>query len=103
MPAAPLPASSLAITFSGLAFRSMTVTWLLGACFVGSLGSTLFEAVTSAKLSSGVTAMLSGGPTTLTGGWVSAVTRGGGGLRLRAATASPGGLGTTLKTPGDFD
>src|SRR3989454_10389757 len=77
----------------------MTVTWLLGACFVGSLGSTLFEAVTSAKLSSGVTAILSGGPTTLTGAWISAVTRGGGALRSMTATLSGGGLGPTFTTP----
>src|SRR4030095_5149054 len=99
MPAAPMPASSVAMTFGGVAFRSMTVTRLSGVCFVLSLGSTLFEAVTSARLSSGITAMLSGGPTTLTGAWTSPITLGGDCLRSISDTVSGGGLGTTVTTP----
>src|SRR5216684_334842 len=98
-PDAPLPASRVARTFGGLALRSMTVTRLSGACLVGSLGSTLLDAVTRAKLSSGVTAMLSGGPTTLTGASTSAITRGGEALRSMTETVSGGGLGTTVTTP----
>src|SRR5207249_960559 len=99
IPAAPLPASSDAITFGGFAFRSMTVTRLSGACFVPSAGSTLLDAVTIARLSSGVTAMLSGGPTTLTGAGTSAITRGGEALRSMTETVSGGALGTTVTTP----
>jgi hypothetical protein len=40
IPAAPLPASSVAMTFGGLALRSMTETRLSGVCLVGSAGST---------------------------------------------------------------
>src|SRR6058998_3507410 len=99
MPDAPLPASRVAMIFSGLAVRSMTVTRLSGACLVGSLGSTLLDAVTRAKLSSGVTAMLSGGPTTLTGAWTSAITRGGEAFRSMTDTVSDGGFATTFVTP----
>src|SRR5213594_2637121 len=99
MPDAPLPASRVAMIFSGLAVRSMTVRRLSGACLVGSLGSTLLDAVTRARLSSGVTAMLSGGPTTLTGASISAITRGGEALRSMTETVSGGALGTTVTTP----
>ena len=77
----------------------MTVSSSLGVCFVGSLGSTLFDAVTSASPSSGVTAMLSGGPTTLTGAATSPMTRGGEALRSMIDTVSDGGLATTVTTP----
>src|SRR5439155_4288712 len=76
-----------------------TVTRLSGVCFVLSFGSTLFEAVTSARLSSGVIAMLSGGPTTLTGALTSPTTRGGDALRSITDTVSGGGSGTTVTTP----
>src|SRR5438128_11822319 len=99
MPDAPLPASRVAMIFSGLAVRSMTVRRLSGACLVGSLGSTLLDAVTRARLSSGVTATLSGGPTTLTGASTSAITRGGEALRSMTETVSGGALGTTVTTP----
>jgi hypothetical protein len=98
-PAAPRPASSVARTLGGLALTSTTLTWLFGVCFVRSLGSTLLEAVTSARLSSGVTAMLSGGPTTLTGAGTSPTIRGGAVLRSMTETVSGGGLGTTVTTP----
>src|SRR5438093_13758653 len=99
IPAAPLPASSVASTLGGFALMSITVTWLFGACFFGSLGSTLLEAVTMARLSSGVTATLSGGPTTLTGAGTSPITRGGEALRSMIDTVSAGGLCTTVTTP----
>src|SRR4030095_10494240 len=67
--------------------------------FVLSLGSTLFEAVTSARPSSDITAMLSGGPTTLTGAWTSPMTLGGDCLRSISDTVSGGGVGTTVTTP----
>src|SRR2546425_9359085 len=99
MPDAPLPASRVAMIFSGLAVRSMTVRRLSGACLVGSLGSTLLDAVTRARLSSGVTAMLSGGPTTLTGASTSAIPRGGEALRSMTGTVAGGALGTTVTPP----
>ena len=98
-PAAPLPAFSEASTLGGVALRSMTVTSSLGACFVGSVGSTLLEAVTSASPSSGVTPILSGGPTTLTGAATSPTTRGGEALRSMIDTVSDGGFATTVTTP----
>src|SRR5918996_2182847 len=99
IPAAPLPASSVASTFGGFALRSMTLTRLSGVCLVGSAGSTLLEAVTRARPSSGVTATLSGGPTTLTGAGTSPTTRGGAVLRSMTATVSGGALGTIFTTP----
>src|SRR6185503_6174175 len=99
MPAAPLPASSRASTVGGFALMSITVTWLFGACFLGSAGSTLLDAVTIARPSSGVTATLSGGPTTLTGAGTSPTTRGGEALRSMTDTVSDGGFGTTVTTP----
>src|SRR5713226_5616707 len=99
MPDAPLPASRVARTFGGLALRSMTVRRLSGACLVGSLGSTLLDDVTRARLSSGVTAMLSGGPTTLFGARTSPMTFGGLDLRSMTATVSGGGFGTTFTLP----
>src|SRR5439155_1538096 len=77
MPAALLPASSVAMTAGGDAFRSMTDTRVSGTVLVGSLGSTLLDEPTSARLSSGVSATLRGGPTTLPGAAISATTRGG--------------------------
>src|SRR2546428_227519 len=53
MPAALLPASSVAMTAGGDAFRSMTDTRVSGTVLVGSLGSTLLDEPTSARLSSG--------------------------------------------------
>ena len=87
------------MTRGGLALRSMTDTRLSGVCLVGSLGSTLADAVTRARLSSGVIATLSGGPTTLTGAFTSATTRGGLALRSMIATVSDGALGTTFTVP----
>src|SRR2546430_17232141 len=65
MPAALLPASSVAITAGGDAFRSQTETRVSGTVFVGSPGSTLLDDPTRARLSSGVSATLSGGATPL--------------------------------------
>src|SRR4029453_5267924 len=98
-PAAPWPACRVASTLGGFALRSMTLTWLLGACLVASVGSTLFDAVTSARLSSGVTAPLSGGPATLTGAGTSPITRGGEAFRSMIDTVSGGALPTTVTTP----
>src|SRR2546430_4260863 len=64
MPAALLPASSVVMTAGGDAFRSMTDTRVSGTVLVGSLGSTLLDEPTSARLSSGVRATLRGGPPT---------------------------------------
>src|SRR5204863_38172 len=72
---------------------------LSGACLVGSFGSTLIAAVTSASDSSGVIATLSGGPTTLPGASTSPRTFGGHALRSMIVTVSGGGLGTTFTTP----
>jgi hypothetical protein len=99
MPAAPLPASSVAMTRGGLALRSMTETWLLGTCLVGSFGSILFDAVTSARPSSGVMATLSGGPATAAGACTSATTRGGVVLRSMIEMVSGAGFGSTFTTP----
>src|SRR2546430_6579686 len=60
MPAALLPASSVAITAGGDAFRSMTETRVSGTVFVGSPGSTLLDDPTRARLTSAVTAPISG-------------------------------------------
>src|SRR5262245_52862025 len=98
-PAAPWPAFSVASTRGGFALRSITLTWSLGVCLVPSFGSTLFDAVTSARLSSVVTATLSGGPTTLTGAGTSPITRGGEVLRSMIDTVSGGAPLTTVTTP----
>src|SRR5947209_13569798 len=94
MPAALLPASSVVMTAGGDAFRSMTDTRVSGTVLVGSLGSTLLDEPTSARLSSGVRATLRGGPTTLPGGAISATTRGGEALRSMIVTVSGRGLCT---------
>src|SRR3954471_17483145 len=66
-PAAPAPACSVATTFGGEGFRSITVNLSSATALVGSAGSIFIAPVTSAKLSSGATATLAGGPTTLAG------------------------------------
>src|SRR2546426_12682103 len=76
------------------AFRSMTDTRVSGTVLVGSLGSTLLDEPTSARLSSGVRATLRGGPTTLPGAAVSATNRGGEALRSVIVTGSGRGVGT---------
>ena len=48
-PAAPLPASSVAITAGGVARRSTTLTRLSGMVLVASAGSFFIEEVTSAS------------------------------------------------------
>src|SRR5437879_8974855 len=99
MPAALLPASSVAITAGGDAFRSMTETRVSGTVFVGSPGSTLLDDPTRARLSSGVSATLSGGPTTLPGTAISATTRGGDAARSRIVTVSGAGFCTIFTVP----
>src|SRR6187399_2736966 len=47
-PDAPLPACSVASTFTGDAWRSITVSRLSGTVLVGSAGSIFVDAVTSA-------------------------------------------------------
>ena len=87
------------MTRGGAVVRSTTDSRLSGACLVGSFGSTLIAAVTSASDSSGVIATLSGGPTTLPGASTSPRTFGGHALRSMIVTVSGGGLGTTFTTP----
>src|SRR5438132_327749 len=99
MPAALLPASSVAITAGGDAFRSMTETRVSGTVFVGSPESTLLDDPTRARLSSGVSATLSGGPTTLPGTAISATTRGGDTVRSRIVTVSGAGFCTIFTVP----
>src|SRR5213594_1653833 len=99
MPAALLPASSVAMTAGGDAFRSMTDTRVSGTVLVGSLGSTLLDEPTSARLSSGVRATLRGGPTTLPGAAISATNRGGEALRSMIVTVSGRGFGTIFTVP----
>src|SRR5262249_30198293 len=91
-PAAPAPASRVAITAGGDAFRSMTESLLSGTVFLGSAGSSLVAAVTSATDSSGATATLSGGPTTLAGALISWIALGGEAARSMIVTLSAGGL-----------
>src|SRR5215510_4471896 len=98
-PAAPAPASSVAITAGGDAFRSMTESLLSGTVFLGSAGSSLVAAVTSAIDSSGATATLSGGPTTLAGALISWIALGGEAPRSMIVTLSAGGLAGTALTP----
>src|SRR5438105_15695043 len=98
-PAGPLPVSSVAMTRGGAVVRSTTDSRLSGVCLVGSFGSTLIAAVTSASDSSGVIATLSGGPTTLPGASTSPRTFGGHTLRSMIVTVSGGELGTTFTTP----
>src|SRR5215831_7722507 len=96
-PAAPRPASRVAITAGGFAFRSITDSLLSGTAFFGSVGSILKAPVTSAKLSSRDTATLCGGPTTLAGALTSPITLGGEEPRSTMLTVSAVGLsGTTL-------
>src|SRR5213083_3212192 len=99
MPAALLPASSVVMTAGGDAFRSMTDTRVSGTVLVGSLGSTLLDEPTSARLSSGVRATLRGGPTTLPGAAISATNRGGEALRSMIVTVSGRGFGTIFTVP----
>src|SRR5262249_58388545 len=94
-----LPASSVAMTAGGDAFRSMTEIRVSGAIFVGSLGSIFDDEPTRARLSSGVSATLNGGPTTLPGAAISASTRGGEALRSRIVTVSGAGFCTTFTAP----
>ena len=72
-PAAPIPASSVAITAGGVARRSTTLTRLSGTVLVASAGSFLVDEVTRARPWSGVIATLIGGPTTLPGTGISAM------------------------------
>src|SRR2546422_7580639 len=99
MPAPLWPASSVAMTAGGDAFRSMTDTRVSGTVLVGSLGSTLLDEPTSARLSSGVRATLRGGPTTLPGAAISATTRGGDALRSMIVTVSGAGFCTIFTAP----
>src|SRR5438093_588795 len=99
MPAALLPASSVVVTAGGDAFRSMADTRVSGTVLVGSLGSTLLDEPTSARLSSGVRATLRGGPTTLPGAAISATNRGGEALRSMIVTVSGRGFGTIFTVP----
>src|SRR2546428_6302369 len=99
MRAAPLPASSVATTAGGDAFRSMTDTRVSGTVLVGSLGSTLLDEPTSARLSSGVRATLRGGPTTPPGAAVSATNPGGAALRAMIVTGSGRGFGAIFTVP----
>jgi hypothetical protein len=55
------------MTAGGEALRSMTLSLLSGTVFLGSAGSILVDATTSAMLSSGAMATLCGGPTTEVG------------------------------------
>src|SRR2546426_6278006 len=87
MPAALLPASSVVMTAGGDAFRSMTDTRVSGTVFGRSLGSTLLDEPTSARLSSGVRATLGGGRTTAPGAATPPTTRG-----AAARTATSGTL-----------
>ena len=73
-PAAPAPACSVASTFGGEDFRSITESLSSGTVLVASAGSTFIAPVTSAKEPSGATATLGGGPTTLAGAGTSART-----------------------------
>ena len=98
-PAGPLPASKVAMTCGGEAFRSMTETRLSGICFLGSLGSIFMAAVTRARLSSGVMATLRGGPTTLVGAVISATSLGGYCFMSITDTVSTAGFCTTVLTP----
>ena len=66
-PAGETPTSMVATTAGGEALRSMTLSRLSGAVFLGSAGSILVEATTSARLSSGAMATLCGGPATEVG------------------------------------
>src|SRR5438132_2766353 len=85
--------------FGGVAFKSTTDIVLLGIRLVGSPGSSVSLAVTSASDSSGVTATLKGGPTTLPGTSTSATTFGGQLLRSMTVNVSGGGLFTVVATP----
>src|SRR5438309_4129203 len=98
-PAGFLPVSSVAMIFGGVAFKSTTDIVLLGIRLVGSPGSSVSLAVTSASDSSGVTATLKGGPTTLPGTSTSATTFGGQLLRSMTVNVSGGGLFTVVATP----
>src|SRR4051812_27221976 len=98
-PAAPAPACSVARTFGGEDFRSMTVNLSSGIALVGSAGSTFIAPVTSAKLSSGATAALGGGPTTLAGTGNSATMRGAPLERSMIDMVSGNGSLRTVATP----
>src|SRR5262249_28695055 len=98
-PAAPAPASNVVMTAGGDAFRSMTESLLSGTVFLGSAGSSLVAAVTSAIDSSGAIATLNGGPTTLAGALISWSTLGGDAARSMIVTLSAGGLAGTMLLP----
>src|SRR5262249_50346703 len=98
-PAAPAPASSVAMTWGGLDLRSITESRLSGACLVRSLGSIFMAEVTRARPSSGVMATLRGGPTTLAGTGISARTLGGDAPRSMMVMVSGAGFCTTVATP----
>src|SRR5262245_9035505 len=100
MPDAPAPASRVAMTAGGFAFRSTTVSVLSAVVLVGSLGSIFVDAEISARLSSGVMATLDGGPTTLVGTLSTRpITLGSGPFRSRITMLSGTRLGSTLTTP----
>src|ERR1700712_99715 len=98
-PAAPAPACSVASTFGGVDFRSITLSLSSATALVGSAGSTFLAPVTSAKLSSGAMATLAGGPTTLAGAGNSATMWGEGPERSMIETVSGNGTLRTLATP----
>ena len=98
-PEGEIPNSSVAITAGGEALRSMTLSRLSEAVFLGSDGSILVVATTSAMLSSGATATLCGGPTTEPGALTWPTTLGGETPRLIMVTLSGAGFSTILLTP----
>ena len=98
-PAAPAPDCSVASTFGGEDFRSMTVSLSSGIALVGSAGSSFIAPVTSAKLSSEATATLEGGPTTLAGTGNSATMRGAPPESSMMATLSGTGCLAHLRHP----
>ena len=98
-PAAPAPACSVARTFGGEDFRSITVSLSSAIALAGSAGSIFIAPVTSAKLSSGAIATLGGGPTTLAGTGNSATMRGGAAARSMIEMVSGSGSLRTVATP----
>src|SRR5262245_4613404 len=98
-PAGELPSSRVAMTAGGDALRSMTLSLLSGAVFLGSVGSILVDAAISAMLSSGATATLCGGPTTDPGAFSWPTNLGGDTPRSMIVTLSGGGFSTILFTP----
>ena len=98
-PDGPAPTSTVAITAGGDALRSITATLLSSAVFLGSAGSSLVAAVTSAMLSSGAMATLCGTPTTDAPRFTWPSTLGGETPMSRIMALSGGGLSTTLLVP----